>query len=163
MERSVGTIRQFGTGATRDTEEGKPDYEGYFSPLVFERFGVYMTKHRVQSDGTLRASDNWKKGIPLDAYVKSLWRHFMDLWMAHRWWKPVELLEEALCAIIFNAQGYLHELLKKRNAGTSAAVLVAGQERPVRHFPRREQPQARRLSSAGERPAPSSSSGSTRS
>lgn len=106
------SMRTFGTGATRDQDESKPDYEGFFSPLVFERFGQYMHKHRKQSDGELRASDNWQKGIPLTAYMKSLWRHLVDAWKGHRGYASNEVLEEALCAIIFNAQGYLHELLK---------------------------------------------------
>lgn len=105
-------LRTFETGATRDTDEGKYDYEGFLSPLVIRRFGEYMHKHRVQSDGTLRDSDNWQKGIPYDAYMKSGWRHFMDWWSRHRCDDvPQAELEEALCALMFNVQGYLHELL----------------------------------------------------
>jgi hypothetical protein len=112
-------VRQFETGATRDSEEGKPDYEGFLSPLVVRRYGKYMHKHRVQADGKLRASDNWQKGIPATAYMKSLWRHFLDVWALHRGNKvadpdsPAEelTLEDALCAVLFNAHGYLHELL----------------------------------------------------
>lgn len=108
-------IRQFETGATRDTDEGKPDYEGFLSPLVIEAFGRYMHKNRVQSDGSLRASDNWQKGMPYDAYIKSGFRHFMDWWMIHRDIPPESGAdaEEALCALLFNVQGYLHELLKE--------------------------------------------------
>ena len=47
----MGKTRQFSTGATRDTDEGKYDYEGFFSPLVLERYGEYMNKHRQQSAG----------------------------------------------------------------------------------------------------------------
>jgi hypothetical protein len=53
-----GKIRSFKTGATRDTDEGKHDFEGYLSPTVINRFGEYMTKNRIQSDGSLRDSDN---------------------------------------------------------------------------------------------------------
>lgn len=109
-------MRTFETGATRDSDLGKYDYEGFFSPLVMERFGQYMHKHRTQADGNLRDSDNWQKGITPEAYMKSLWRHFMDMWSLHRGWKRIarEEMEEALCAILFNVMGYLHELLKKR-------------------------------------------------
>jgi hypothetical protein len=78
-----------------------------------------MTKHRVQADGSLRASDNWQLGIPLPAYAKGLWRHMLHFWLRHRGW-PVRDpmagadIEEDLCAIIFNAQGYLHELQQGR-------------------------------------------------
>ncbi len=103
-------MRRFTTGATRDGEDGKLDYEGFLSPIVLERYAQYMHKHRRQSDGTMRPSDNWQLGIPKDAYMKSLWRHFMDVWKAHRGQKID--MDEALCALIFNAMGYLHERLK---------------------------------------------------
>lgn len=107
-------MRKFNSGATRDNEEGKFDYEGFFSPLVIERYGQYMHKHRKQADGQLRDSDNWKKGIPLDAYIKSAWRHFLDWWKEHRGLKSREGLEEALCALLFNVMGYLYEILKRK-------------------------------------------------
>ena len=116
-------MRTFDTGATRDDDASKPDYEGYLSPLVIIRFGKYMTKHRKQSDGRTRDSDNWQKGIPLAQYLKSLWRHMVDLWTMHRCilvpendQKEKDDIEDALCAIIFNASGYLHEHLKATNA-----------------------------------------------
>ena len=52
-------MRHFKSGATRDSDETKIDFEGFMSPLVIERFGEYMTKHRIQADGGLRDSDNW--------------------------------------------------------------------------------------------------------
>ena len=116
-------VRKFDTGATRDTDNGKPDYEGFISPLVVERYGEYMHQHRIQSDSTLRDSDNWQKGIPKNEYAKSLWRHHQDHWMFHRGYVPDHCSpcsnprgaqEELLCAIIFNASGYLHELIKDR-------------------------------------------------
>lgn len=107
-------MRKFNTGATRDGDEGKYDYEGFLSPLVIERFGKYMNKHRKQADGKLRDSDNWQKGIPQEAYMKSAFRHFMDWWKEHRKLKSVDGIEEAICALIFNAQGYLHEYLKRK-------------------------------------------------
>ena len=106
------TVRTFKTGATRDAEDGKLDYEGFLSPLALRRFAQYMHQHRIQPDGSLRASDNWQKGIPFDAYMKSGFRHFMDWWTLHRAWND-EGLEDALCGVIFNAQGYLHEVLQK--------------------------------------------------
>lgn len=108
-------VREFLSGATRDTEDGKLDYEGFLSPAVLERFAEYMHKHRLQSDGTLRGSDNWQHGIPRDAYMKSMFRHFMDVWMGHRCGlKSEDAHEEALCALLFNVQGYLFEVLNGR-------------------------------------------------
>jgi len=108
-------VREFETGATRDVETGKYDYEGFLSPLAIEAFGAYMHKNRHLRDGSLRDSDNWQKGIPIPVYMKSLWRHVQTLWKAHRGWGGTdEDRIEALCAVIFNAQGYLHELLKAK-------------------------------------------------
>jgi hypothetical protein len=82
-----------------------------------------MHQHRLQSDGTLRASDNWQKGMPFNVYMNSAWRHFMDWWRMHRGRMPVDLeaypegsdpLVEALCALLFNVMGYLHETLSRR-------------------------------------------------
>lgn len=105
-------MRQFETGATRNLDADKLDYEGFLSPLVLERFAIYMHRHRMQADGVLRDSDNWQKGIPQVAYMKSGFRHFFDWWKEHRGLPTDEGLEEALCALLFNVQGYLHEHLK---------------------------------------------------
>ena len=109
-----GTIRQFETGATRDTAEDKPDYEGFLTPEFIIEFGKYMHKNRLQQDGTLRDGDNWQKGIPLSVYIKSLWRHFIELWTLHRSGGSAEEKVEACCAIVFNVQGYLFETLKEK-------------------------------------------------
>ena len=109
-----GTIRKFATGATRDTGADKLDFEGFFSPQVMESFARYMHKHRLQADGALRDSDNWQKGIPRDVYMKSLWRHFFDVWCLHRGIdRGGVTMEEALNALRFNVNGYQHELLKE--------------------------------------------------
>ena len=108
-------MREFGTGATRNDDDDRYDYEGFLSPLVIQRFGEYMHKHRKQADGKLRASDNWQKGIPLGAYMKSGWRHFMDWWMGYRRREWTPALEDTLCALLFNVQGFLHELIRLRN------------------------------------------------
>ena len=120
-EIKVKYIRRFDTGATRDADTGKHDYEGFNSPLVEKRFAAYMTAHRVQSDGSLRASDNWQKGIPLDAYMKSLLRHVHDLWLHHDGYASEAVdpdIETILAAIRFNVNGYLFEVLKEnKNRG----------------------------------------------
>lgn len=120
-----GKVRTFGSGATRDTAENKLDYEGFLSPLAIRRYAEYMHKNRVQSDGSLRDSDNWQKGIPVCVYMKSKWRHFMDTWTKHRShgallddakygvsFSALDGLEEALCGELFNTLGYLHSILE---------------------------------------------------
>lgn len=120
------STRTFESGATRNADAGKHDYEGFLSPRVLERFAQYMTKHRHLEDGTVRDSDNWQKGIPRDAYIKSAWRHFMDVWKQHRGLATEETLEDALCALLFNIQGYLHEtLVAPRMPETQSPLLTA--------------------------------------
>lgn len=115
-------MRTFKSGATRNNDDSKIDYEGFLNPLVVEAFGEYMHTHRIQADGSLRDSDNWQKGIPKDAYMKSMWRHFFDVWKIHRGYKTYSVEDnheltrkEALCALLFNVQGMLYEELKNDN------------------------------------------------
>lgn len=111
---SPPVVRQFATGANRDLDTNKLDFEGFLSPLVLRAFATFMHFNRSLADGSLRASDNWQKGIPLDVYVKSAWRHFFAFWSIHRGWGAVkETIVWAILGTIFNLQGYLHELLKE--------------------------------------------------
>lgn len=112
-------VREFGTGATRSNDTGRYDPEGFLSPIVIERFAEYMQKHRVQPDGSVRDSDNWQKGIPREAYMKGMWRHFLHLWTRHRGFSVQDSMaaadmEEDLCALMFNVQGLLFEVLKEK-------------------------------------------------
>jgi hypothetical protein len=120
----MGEIRQFSTGATRDQDQHKIDPEGFLSPLVVQAFCEYMHKNRFQSDGQIRDSDNWQKGIPLDAYMKSMSRHFLTIWQHHRGYPQVatESLPDALMALLFNVQGYMHELLVTMLRGQNVAT-----------------------------------------
>ena len=142
-----GKTRTFDTGATRDTEDGKLDYEGFLSPAVLKRYAEYMHANRLQSDGTLRDSDNWQKGIPMTAYMKSMWRHFHEVWTAHRAVRTLhgdKMLEAALCALLFNVMGYLHELLKhnEKVSGCAQQGNVAGLLNNLSGSPYNQQPGA---------------------
>jgi len=117
-------MREFESGATRDNNEDKYDYEGFISPIVIEAYGKYMHKHRKQSDGKLRDSDNWQKGFGakhFDVCMKSLWRHFHDLWTEHRGYESREGIEDAICGILFNVMAYYHEYLKKKRSKNVSA------------------------------------------
>ena len=77
-----------------------------------------MHKFRDIGNGELRESDNWKKGIPRKAYIKSLLRHTVDVWLNHEGHAKECVdpdMESALCAVIFNSMGLLHEILIKRD------------------------------------------------
>jgi len=113
-------MRQFATGASRSSEEGKPQYAGYLSPVVIRAYGRYMLRHQTCEDGSLRASDNWKAGMPKRVYLESLLRHMVDAWECVTEDAETstrtdgEKLEEALCAILFNASGMLREIILDR-------------------------------------------------
>jgi hypothetical protein len=104
--------RAFSTGATRDTDEGKLDFEGFLSPLVIKRYAEHMHAARKMPDGTMRESDNWQKGIPTEVYMKSMWRHFFAVWQSHR--GNSGDIETELSALLFNVSGMLHEILKAK-------------------------------------------------
>lgn len=113
------SVRKFETGATRSPENMIVP-SGFLSAPALMAFCTYMAKHRIQSDGQLRAPDNWKKGIPLSSYYESLIRHVIELMLRREPGgspfsmypdeRPTEI--ETLCAIMFNVQGMLHEMLK---------------------------------------------------
>lgn len=111
-----GTVRKFETGATRDTDTNKLDYEAFFSPMVLKRRAEFMHKHRIQPDGQLRDGDNWKKGIPQRQYMKSLARHYWDVWAENHGVETIDGLEEAICAAMFNLEGMLYEVLKRKES-----------------------------------------------
>jgi hypothetical protein len=118
-------IRTFDTGATRDTAQGKLDYEGFLSPIVLERYAKYLDKHRVQSNGELRESDNWQKMFGdkhFDVCMKSACRHFIDWWMQHRGYKGQEDIADSICALIFNAMAYLYKIESDTHNGKRNSI-----------------------------------------
>jgi len=112
-------IRTFVSGATRDTAQGKLDYVKALSPIVLRRYVQYLDKHRLQPGGSYRDFDNWKKGMDQGVYLSSLGRHFIDVWLLAHGQEtsdnhgPVDE-ESALCAILFNTMGILHEKLAEK-------------------------------------------------
>ena len=124
----MGEMRTFDSGATRNVDDEKLDFDGFLSPLVLHRYAEYLNKHRDTSDG-LRDSDQWQLGMPLAVYMKSAFRHFFYWWAYHRKADIVvkENIEESLCGLLFNAMGYLHEYLKDK-AGDYNAIKIDGPE-----------------------------------
>ncbi len=130
-----GRLRTFVTGATRDTASNKIDPEAFFDPLVMAEFSDYMDRHRVQANGSLRDGDNWQQGFTRESVMKSLWRHFLDLWLIHRGHRPiskdhravydrhgkVKAQREILCALYFNVAAYLREVLLRRHVRAGPA------------------------------------------
>ena len=112
-------MREFESGATRNDDTEQFEYSGFLSPVVLQEFASYMHKHRVQANGDIRSSRNWRKGIPKEAYEESLLRHVMDTWLHLDGWevRAREDLISALCGILFNTQGLLHEILVEQGLG----------------------------------------------
>lgn len=117
--------RTFETGATRDSDAGKLDFEAFLSVRALRAYAEYMHSHRAFGD-VERTGDNWQRGIPLDAYMKSLWRHMFDVWAFHRHERPLDAAADevrAVCAVIFNAFGMLHELTRPEQRSVATCVL----------------------------------------
>lgn len=110
-------MREFSTGATRNLDSSKLDYEAFLSPIVLKAYAEYLNKHRVQADDKVREGDNWQKLFGekhSDVCMKSLIRHVMDLWLSHRGFEASQSVDDSLAAIIFNAMAYWFGLLKER-------------------------------------------------
>lgn len=115
--RDAEGVREFASGATRNVDTSQPDYEAFLSPLVIQRYGEFMHQNRFRPNGELRDGDDWQKGIPMDSYMKSGWRHFFAWWRYYRnGGGQARVLEDAICALLFNAMGYLHEFLKNKDS-----------------------------------------------
>ena len=114
MTEKNDAMRTFETGATRNSLDGKLSYKKALSPAVLRRYVSYLAAHRKQADGNLREFDNWKKGMNPAVYCDSLMRHTVDAWLVqlgHPQPPDGYDLQSLLCAIIFNASGWLFELL----------------------------------------------------
>lgn len=112
--REKFNVRTFETGATRSPLGSKLQYSKFMDSRVIKRYCEYLNHHRVQTDGKVREPDNWKSGIPVTSYVDSMQRHYMDIWLWHQEYtvEMSEDIETALCALLFNVQGLLFEVLR---------------------------------------------------
>ena len=110
-------MRTFKTGATRDDNTHKLNHVRGLSTQVQQRYLEYLGVHRLQKDGSLRDWDNWKRGIDVNDYRESLLRHANDAVRASMGLPVPEnaSLEDLLCAIRFNADGWLFELLAAKS------------------------------------------------
>lgn len=129
--------RQFKTGAVRDSNRGKPNPTYYSDPLVEWRFNRYMKRAEIKY-----GPGNWKKGIPLEEYLQSLFRHAIKLWIEHEYgteipgdwegkWSPkleewlgplgdLEIGYDHASGVRFNINGIMREEIRaelKRAAG----------------------------------------------
>lgn len=104
-----GKVRSFTSGAIRDSEESKEDYTETISWTAFKRYAQYMTSKKKQYGG-----GNFKKGIPIDSYERSLIRH-LQKYMENKYEEGVvETDTDHLSAIVFNVFGIMHEQERER-------------------------------------------------
>lgn len=98
------SITKFDTGAIRDSQEGKETYVETVSFRALRRFATYMTGKKKKY-----GAGNFKKGIPIENYEESLWRHVIKYFENKYEGGTVEKEEDHLAAIVFNTFGIMHE------------------------------------------------------
>lgn len=97
-------VRSFTTGAVRDTDTDKENYVECLSFTALRRFGKYMkTQEKKYPPG------NWRKGIPIIEYEKSLMRHLQKYFANKYEGAKLEPDVDHLGAAFFNLQGIMHE------------------------------------------------------
>lgn len=97
-------VHDFGTGAVRDSQVGKPDFLDCMSPFAMYRYGEYMAVASAKY-----GAGNWQHGIPVESYLRSLERHLLKLKMQVRYGYDAEPGVDHAAAIMFNIMGLLHE------------------------------------------------------
>jgi len=97
-------LRNFSTGSIRDSEEGKEDYVETISWRAMRRYAQYMTSKKNKY-----GAGNFKKGIPIDSYERSLLRHISKYMINKYEGGNLEKEEDHISAIVFNALGIMHE------------------------------------------------------
>lgn len=111
--------REYTTGAVRDTEESKEDYIESISWLTMRRHAFYMKSFEKKY-----GRGNWKKGIPIADYERSLMRH-LQKYLANKYDNAgLEPNIDHLAAALFNLSGIIHE--EERQKG-QASVLPSEQ------------------------------------
>lgn len=111
LKPNKANIRQFSTGAVRDTGEDKEDYIESISWLTMKRYCIYMGKMAKKY-----GRGNWIKGIPADSYEQSLLRHIQKYISAKYYGVEIEPEVDHLSAALFNLQGLIHEEEKLKHA-----------------------------------------------
>jgi hypothetical protein len=98
------TVTHFKSGAIRDDQTGKPDFTETISWTAFNRYAKYMTGKKIKY-----GQGNFKKGIPIESYERSLIRH-LDKYMRNKYENGKdEPNEDHLSAMVFNVFGIIHE------------------------------------------------------
>jgi hypothetical protein len=101
-------MREFKTGAVRDSDDSKEDYIETISWTAFKRYSQYMTGKKKKY-----GAGNFKKGIPIESYEQSLVRH-LQKYLANKYEEgTAEKDEDHISAMVFNLFGIMHEEERK--------------------------------------------------
>ncbi len=105
QEQKDKNPRKFTTGAVRDQDTDKENYLDSVSWVALKRYAKYQnsaTKGRYE-DG------NWRLGIPIKEYEKSMMRHIQKYLSNKYDGTNIEPEVDHLAAAWFNLQGIIHE------------------------------------------------------
>ena len=86
------TTRTFETGATRNGNKGKYEFDKYVNPINELSYAQYMKSHQV-INWEYRPWDNRQKGIPFDSLFESAYRHMQTLCLLYQWYDVYEIEE----------------------------------------------------------------------
>jgi hypothetical protein len=92
--KDSGKRQQFATGAVRDDQDGK----GFFDSIPYEALECLAKLY--EAGAKKYGDDNWRKGIPLRAYLNSATRHLLKL---NNGWAD----EDHAAAVLWNICGYV--------------------------------------------------------
>jgi hypothetical protein len=95
LVKDSGKREEFGTGAVRDTQDGKPRFD-LIPPLSLKRVADLYAK------GALKYSEfNWRAGIPYSRCYSSILRHLFQ-------WASGDKEEDHLAAVVFGCLSIMH-------------------------------------------------------
>ena len=97
-------IRTFKSGAVRDSENDKEDYVETLAWRSLKRYAKYMTSKKSKY-----GRGNFKKGIDIESYERSLVRHLQKYFENKYEQGQVEKNEDHLSGMVFNIFGIMYE------------------------------------------------------
>lgn len=110
---------RFTTGAFRDNDMDKPDFIETISWTALFRFAEYMTSKKEKY-----GQGNFKKGIAIDSYERSLMRHIAKYLINKYEHGTHELAEDHLSAAVFNLFGIMYEESRTSRSGVQASSRI---------------------------------------
>ncbi len=103
-------MREFETGAVRDSDDTKENYIESLPWLALRRYAFYMKSKEAKY-----GKGNFKKGIPIESYEESLLRHVQKYISNKHENGNFEKEEDHLSAMLFNIFGIIFEEEKIKN------------------------------------------------